>query len=198
MVAWSFVEKARLPSVGFNNRKAMAELARKVIEAGHRRIAMISALTQGNDRALNRVMGVKDVLLEMGLEPDALTLIETPYEIEKGATAFAELMSLAPRPTAVICGNDVLAAGALHEARRRGISVPNQVSITGFEDIELSEIATPALTTVHVPHHEMGRKAAGELIAMVEGTSNGNSTCISTYFVSRCSLTKAPTDPALP
>ena len=191
LVAWSFLPDARQPSVGFNNRKAMCELAQRVIEAGHRRIAMISGFTDGNDRALNRVQGVRDALQAHGIELEALTLIETSYEIEKGAKAFQDLMSLDPRPTAVMCGNDVLAVGALREAQRLGISIPDQVSVTGFDDIELAEIVSPSLTTVHVPHREMGRKAARELIAMVEGTSDGNSTCIRTHVVTRCSLAKA-------
>jgi LacI family transcriptional regulator len=91
-----------------------------------------------------------------------------------------------------MCGNDVLAAGALREAHRLGISVPEQVSVTGFDDIELAEIVTPGLTTVHVPHREMGRKAALELIAMVEGKSEGRSICIDTRLVVRNSLSGPP------
>lgn len=188
LVAWSYAPQAPRPSVGFSNSGAMFELAQRVIEAGHRQIAMISGITVGNDRAKGRVSGVKDALQANGLDPDALTLIETPYEIDKGARAFHELMSRDPRPTVVMCGNDVLAAGALREAHRLGISVPDQVSVTGFDDIELAEIVSPALTTVHVPHREMGRKAARELISMVEGTSEGRSICINTRLVVRQSL----------
>ena len=97
-------------------------------------------------------------------------------------------MARDPRPTAVMCGNDVLAVGALREAGRLGIAVPEQVSITGFDDIELSQIISPALTTVHVPHREMGRRAALELIEMVEGRSPGNSICIATKIIQRNSL----------
>jgi LacI family transcriptional regulator len=131
-------------------------------------------------------------MTENGLNADELTLCETTYEIDKGAEAFGKLMARSPRPTVVMCGNDVLAAGALREAQRLGISVPDQVSVTGFDDIELAEIVTPALTTVHVPHREMGRKAARELIAMVEGTSEGRSICIDTRLVDRCSLAEPP------
>lgn len=192
LVAWSYAPEARQPSVGFSNSGAMFELAQCVIAAGHKRIAMISGIIRGNDRALSRVNGIKDALQASGLSPDALTLIETPYEIDKGARAFRQLMSLDPRPTVVMCGNDVLAAGALREARELGISVPDQVSVTGFDDIELAEIVSPALTTVHVPHREMGRKAACELIAMVEGKSPGRPVCINTKIVTRQSLAEPP------
>ncbi|ATG42659.1 LacI family DNA-binding transcriptional regulator [Phaeobacter piscinae] len=190
LVAWSYAPERSQPSVGFSNKGAMRDLAQTVVDAGHRHIAMISGILQGNDRAQNRVSGVRDAMRSRGLDPAALTLIETPYEIEKGAAAFAELMSHAPRPTVVMCGNDVLAAGALREARSRGIAVPDDVSITGFDDIELAEIVSPALTTVHVPHREMGRKAAQELIAIVEGRSAGQSVCINTTLVTRQSLAR--------
>lgn len=192
LVAWSYDPKAERPSVGFSNLEAMAELARAVISAGHSRIAMISGQTIGNDRAKNRVEGVRKTMTDNGLDASTLTLIETDYEIDKGAEAFAELMAIAPRPTVVMCGNDVLAAGALREAARLGVKVPEEVSVTGFDDIELAEIVSPALTTVHVPHREMGRKAARELTAMVEGKSDGQSICISTRLVNRASLAEPP------
>ncbi|KIC23611.1 MULTISPECIES: LacI family DNA-binding transcriptional regulator [unclassified Leisingera] len=192
LVAWSYDPEAQRPSVGFRNTDAMCELARSVISAGHRRIAMISGMTQGNDRAQGRLQGVRQAMEEGGLDTSDLKVIETAYEIDKGAEAFAQLMDLTPRPTVVICGNDVLAAGAVHEARKLGIKVPEQVSVTGFDDIELAEIVSPALTTVHVPHREMGRKAACELTAMVEGKSEGRTICISTRLVTRDSLAMPP------
>ncbi|MCV2886747.1 LacI family DNA-binding transcriptional regulator [Ruegeria aquimaris] len=192
LVAWSYLPDARQPSVGFSNRDAMFALAQDVINTGHRRIAMISGVTAGNDRAQRRVQGVRDALQANGICADDMRVIETTYEIDSGAHAFRDLMSRTPRPTAIICGNDVLAVGALREARRMDVSVPDEVSITGFDDIELAEIASPALTTVHVPHREMGRKAAQELIAMVNGTSKGVSTCIDTHIVYRASLATPP------
>lgn len=194
LVAWSYDPHMQPPSVGFGNAAAMGELAQSVISAGHRRIAMISGITEGNDRAEARVKGVRQAMADSGLDAQDLQLVETTYEIDKGAEAFGQLMAQSPRPTVVMCGNDVLAAGALREAHRLGISVPQQVSITGFDDIELAEIVTPALTTVHVPHREMGRQAARELIAMVEGRSEGRSICIDTRLVNRASLTAPPAE----
>jgi len=93
--------------------------------------------------------------------------VKTTYGIEEGATAFEQVMKAAPQTTAVFCGNDVLAVGALRRARELGFKVPQDVSIIGFDDIELAEIAYPALTTVHVPHREMGRRAAEALIKLL-------------------------------
>lgn len=95
-----------------------------------------------------------------------------------------------PHKTLIISGNDVLAAGAMRAANRLGISVPDTLSITGFDDIELSEILVPALTTVHVPHREMGRLAAEALLVMSEKPDATIHTELSTYVVERNSLAK--------
>lgn len=171
--AWVYLPDSGQPTVGFDNRESMRALAQQVIDYGHRRISLISGITKGNDRAAARMAGLRDALAANGLDPGAMPVIETPYEIENGAVAFQTLMQAATPPTVVMCGNDVLAAGALRGAREMGLSVPGNVSITGFDDIELARIVTPQITTVHVPHREMGRKAAIALIDMVEKRGTG-------------------------
>ncbi|MEP2533155.1 LacI family DNA-binding transcriptional regulator [Shimia sp.] len=173
LVAWSHNEGAKLHSIGFDNRAAMRTLTESVLEKGHRRIAVVSAKRTGNDRAQQRILGVMDAVAAAGMDSEATTIFETSYGIETGALAFDQLMALATPPTAVICGNDVLAVGAMKRARELGLIVPSDVSITGFDDIELARIVVPALTTVHVPHREMGTKAARILMDMVEGKSGG-------------------------
>ena len=172
VLAWAFSPDENLPAVGFDNRRAMAELATRVLEMGHRNIAYISGIINGNDRARSRLAGLHDALAAHGMDPETLPVIERPYDIDAGADAFEALMQGATRPTAVMCGNDVLAAGALARARQMGLRVPQDVSITGFDDIELAKILHPPLTTVHVPHRLMGRTAAEFLISMVEGNSD--------------------------
>jgi LacI family transcriptional regulator len=169
LVAWSFEAENLYPAIGFDNRAAMAELARLVIGKGHRNIACISAPVAMNDRARGRVEGIRQAMREAGLQENRMRLIETPYAIENGETAFREVMAIAPETTAVMCVNDVLAFGALRAAREMGLSVPEDVSITGFDDIELAALTDPGLTTVHVPHREMGRRAASVLIGMMRG-----------------------------
>lgn len=168
VVAWSFDPDQPQPAVGFNNKTAMAELARQVILHGHRNIACISAPIAANDRARERVAGIRLAMTEAGLVGDQLVLTETPYGIEAGEIAFRSTLAKAPNTTAVMCGNDVLAIGALRAAKEMGLRVPDDISITGFDDIELAMLADPALTTVHVPHREMGRRAASMLIQMVK------------------------------
>ncbi len=193
VVAWAYRAESPMPSIGFSNRRAMKALAEEVIGMGHRDLALITAERAGNDRAGERAEGVLDAMREKGLDPASLQIVETPYAIGNGARAFERLMTGGTRPTAVLCGNDVLAAGALMKAREMGLSVPGDVSVTGFDDIEIAGIVTPALTTVHVPHREMGRKAASLLVALRNGTKSGSAGELATAITWRDSLGPAPT-----
>lgn len=168
IISWTYDANSPRPSVGFDNKAAIAEMATTIIEMGHRNIALISAETSMNDRAYARLLGVKEAMLAAGLNPDDLQVIETPYGIETGAVAFETMIKNTPCPTAVFCGNDVLAVGALRRAHEMGMSVPKDVSIIGFDDIELAQITNPPLTTVHVPHREMGRRAALSLANLLK------------------------------
>ncbi|MEM7189202.1 MAG: LacI family DNA-binding transcriptional regulator [Pseudomonadota bacterium] len=188
LIAWIYADNAPLPCVGFDNYGAMQRLAERVIALGHRRIAMISGINDGNDRARMRVEGVRAALAANGLDPSTLRCIETRYSIECGGEAFDELIASGINPTAIMCGNDVLAVGAIKRAQARSIKVPEDISITGFDDIELSQIIEPELTTVHVPHREMGRKAAEVLIRSLEGEGAGRSIELAPSIRMRASL----------
>jgi len=187
LVAWSHDPAQAIPAIGFDNRAAMAALAREVIGRGHRNIACLSAPVVDNDRARGRIEGIRDAMRAAGLAPETLTVLETPYGIETGAAAFRQLRAAHPDVTAVMCVNDVLAAGALRAARDLGLQVPGDVSITGFDDIELATLVEPALATVHVPHREMGRRAAEMLVAMACG-ADPESTELPTDLRLRASL----------
>lgn len=192
LVAWTHDARGARPSVGFDNRVAMKALTDEILRFGHRRIAVISGLTKGNDRARLRLEGIYDSLRSVGQVTGKLPIIETTYDTESGAIAFEALMSEEHPPTAVICGNDVLGVGAIKRAHELGIDVPGQVSITGFDDLELARIVMPALTTVRVPHRQMGTVAAGILVDMVENDSRGAPVELDTTVKLRASLGPAP------
>ncbi len=175
LIAWAFSRDQDQPSIGFDNRRSMYRLARHVIDLGHSQIGVISGIVKGNDRAAERLEGIRDALRDSGLDPRDLQIIETPYDIRNGQDALDRLMQVNPRITVVMCGNDVLAAGALNRARTRGLTVPDDLSITGFDDIDIAEIVTPSLTTVHVPHREMGRKAAMTLVNILKNSDSTGS-----------------------
>lgn len=193
LAAWVYDPDKPTPSIGFDNKLAMKELTTEVINQGHRNIAMIAAPTATNDRSTARVAGARAAMQEQGLGPEPLTLIETPYGIDTGAAAFAHLMQAPDRPTVVMCGNDVLAVGAIRQAKQMGLNVPDDISITGFDDIELATIVDPALTTVHVPHRQMGQQAANMLTKMVGDNQPAESVQLSTTLCKRGSLGPCPT-----
>ncbi len=165
---WSWAEGADHPFVGFDNRAAAAAMTERVLDYGHRQIALLAGVTKGNDRAAARLAGVQDALAAKGLrlvgDP-----IELRYDLEESAAAAARLLSRDQRPSVLICGNDVIATGALIGVRRLGLRVPQDVSVVGFDDIDLARAVDPPLTTVHVPHRRMGRAAAAMLCAMASG-----------------------------
>lgn len=188
LVAWSFDAAQGQPAIGFDNVNAMAALARLVIRQGHRQIACISAPIATNDRARGRVAGIRLAMSEAGLDADALIVTQTPYGIENGERAFRDIRARAPATTAVMCVNDVLAIGALRAAREMELRVPEDISVTGFDDLEIALLAEPALTTVHVPHREMGRRAASMLIQLVESRQSRESVELPTDIRIRRSL----------
>lgn len=193
LLAWVFSTDYPQTCIGFDNRSAMYALADQVIGLGHTRIGVISGVTDGNDRAAERLAGIQDAVRDAGHDPQAIPVVETPYEIQNGSDALDALLRIDPRLTAVMCANDVLAVGAVRRARELGIAVPTDLSITGFDDIELAQIIEPALTTVHVPHRKMGRQAAHELVQMVEHSSKGVSVKLETFIQNRNSLAAPPT-----
>lgn len=188
VITWAFSAEKDIPAIGFNNRHAMFELTQRVIEFGHSQIGVISGVLDGNDRAKDRLAGIKSAVEKNGLTLSPDQIIETPYGVKSGEAAFEKIMSLPTPPTAVICGNDVLAAGAIRKAQDMGLKVPEDISITGFDDIELASILVPGLTTVHVPHREMGRQAAKALVAMLQGNKDSLSEELDTHVVIRDSL----------
>lgn len=166
---WSVDAEGGPPFVGFDNRAAARAMAELVLAYGHRRIAMIAGIAAGNDRAAARIEGTRDALGASGVALEAPRLVETVYDLEAAAAAATRLMALDHAPTAIICGNDVLAAGALRGVRLSGRRVPEDVSVVGYDDIDLSTVVDPPLTTIRVPHRRMGRAAAEMLLRMIDG-----------------------------
>jgi LacI family transcriptional regulator len=192
LITWAFDATQTRPSVGFDNALAMEQMAREVITLGHRRLGLISAQMAQNDRAAERHLGLCRAMRVAGLDANDLAVVETRYDITDGADVFEAMMRRPNPPTAVFCGNDVLAVGALRRARDMGLSVPADVSITGFDDIDLAEVTFPALTTVHVPHREMGKQAARALAGLVKDGREMAPVVLRTRPVLRDTLGPAP------
>ncbi|WP_297854949.1 LacI family DNA-binding transcriptional regulator [Elioraea sp.] len=166
VVTWSGAAgRGTVSCIGFDNRAAARRLVDHLLQLGHRRIAMIAGPTTGNDRAMARVAGVREALGAAGIALAPPYLTERPYTVPDGHAAALALLSLPEPPTAIVCGNDHLALGALAGVRSLGLSVPHDVSVCGFDDLDFAAYADPPLTTVRVPAAEMGRRAADCLAA---------------------------------
>jgi len=166
-VTYALQDGFGLTSIGFDNARAAALAAEKLHACGHRRFGMLSGITSNNDRAKARVDGFIDALATLGIDPARITVREAPYQIGAARSAMAALLDAAPDISALFCGSDILAIGALHECKQRQIAVPEQLSIIGFDNLEISAYVDPPLTTLNVPAYEMGAEA-GEYICRSE------------------------------
>ena len=175
VLTWCWSDREDLPQVGFCNATASGMAANYLMDIGHRRIAMVSGRTTGNDRASERLRGVREALAERGLKLRQNQVIERPFDLSEGAQAFHQLMTAAEPPTAVLCGSDLFAYGALFEANRMGLRVPKDVSITGFDDTEFASNISPSLTTIHTPRVEMAELTAEFLLTALSGKHTARS-----------------------
>ena len=188
VVAWCDSARDGQLSVGFDNESAAADATHQALMLGHRRIGVIAGETVHNDRARARRDGVVRAVREFGQGARITDLLEVPYLLDDGAQALAGLMARPEVPTVVMCGNDVLAAGAMMQARDMGLALPDDLSFVGFDDIGLARVVTPALATVRVPQIEMGRAAAELLVSRLAGAQVLSSTTFATEFIHRASL----------
>jgi len=195
VLTWSLDESGHHHCVGFNNREVGARVAQYLYNLGHREFAMISGFTAHNDRARNRIIGVREALTARGIVLAPQRVVETSFSVQSGREALHAVLRSAVRPSAVICGNDILAQGALIEAHALGIDVPGALSITGVDDMELSTHMPPGLTTVRIPTAEIGRRAAQHILARLNGEKTETRTELAVELIVRGS-TAPPRSPA--
>lgn len=168
VTTYSYLAGHPIPSIGFDNYAASRELIGYLLGLGHRHLAMVTAHTEGNDRQEARVEAFRDALAEAGhrLKP---IIIERTHAIVEGASALREIRDRHPEVTAIVCNSDVLAIGALAEAKRLGLRVPGDLSVTGHDDQEAAALTVPPLTTIAVPAEAMGVRAAEAILAAGSG-----------------------------
>lgn len=188
---WAYDEEESLPCVGFDHRLATSSVVAHLLQLGHRDFGVVSTVTHENDRARARLAGVRETLRSAGIELPPERIVEKPFSFNEGKDAFARLMKLDRRPTAVVCLNDVLAIGALAGAHEAGLIVPRDVSITGCEDLEVAASVHPGLTTVRYPTSEMGHHAGVLLLAKLRGEAVQTSLTFPTQLIVR-GTTSAP------
>jgi LacI family transcriptional regulator len=131
----------------------------------HKRIAFVAGPLHLKS-ALARKAAFEQSMEEIGLPADLI--VEGDHTLEGGKTALTKLIGLRPRPTAVLCSNDMTAIGVIREAYDLDLSIPSELSVIGFDDIRLAQFTTPPLTTVQMSQHELAKLAFQALISEVE------------------------------
>jgi LacI family transcriptional regulator, repressor for deo operon, udp, cdd, tsx, nupC, and nupG len=154
------------PCISVDNEAATAGAVAHLVALGHRRIAMISGTLAASDRAQQRWRGFLRGMAAAGLEPPAL--VEVPF-VETAADALTRFLAATPRPTALVCSNDLLAIRSIRAAHRSGLQVPGELSVIGFDGIALGEDLTPALSTVVQPNSDIGRRGVELLVKALAG-----------------------------
>lgn len=166
---WNYDANSRLSCVGADNKLAGQFAAQCLLDHGHREIGVVFPPLVDNDRARDRMNGVLETFRAAGVYVQPEWNIESLYSLSDAKNAVTKLLSAKERPTALLCGNDVLAVGACYAAHNEGVGVPDDISIVGIGDFKGSEEMSPALTTVHVPAKEIGGLAGQQLSAMIVG-----------------------------
>jgi LacI family transcriptional regulator len=165
---WNHRKGAPLPCVGADNKAAAAAITGHVVAQGHRDIALMFPDVRSNDRARDRLDGVMECLGAAGVEVPAHRRIECPYDVGVARRLVDSMLERSDLPTAVICGNDIIAHGAYFACQARGVAVPGDLSIAGIGDFGSSAHLYPALTTVRMPARQIGTVAADALIDLIE------------------------------
>lgn len=157
-----------------------------LIALGHRRIAYIGD-EFGYQSDAEREAGFREAHAAAGLEVDEALTARGDGKTKGGIAAMTALLRLQPPPTAVFCYNDMTALGAMHAIQRAGLSVPDDISVAGFDDLPISQYLNPALTTVHQPMREMGRMAMQTLARLMQKEGVAQSLSVQGELVVRAS-----------
>jgi LacI family transcriptional regulator len=159
---------ARIPCVSADHRSGADQAMAHLLGLGHRRIGAITG-PPGWAATEDRLDGYHAALAAAGIDADPTLEVASDFEFAPGIAAAAALLDVSEPPTAIFAFNDAIAAGALVAAHQRGIRVPEDLSIVGFDDIKYATIVSPPLTTVRQPLAEIGRTGVHLLIRLIEG-----------------------------
>lgn len=140
--------------------------ARALVDQGHRRLCMIAGRLAQSDRSKRRYEGFARAIEEAGLPPGML--IELPFETENHRTVLRDVLNRSDRPTGYFCSGDLLALNMVGLFAECGVSVPQDVSVIGFDGIEIGQLLLPGLTTISQPSRSLGRQAVSLLMEHLE------------------------------
>ncbi|MDR0555180.1 MAG: LacI family transcriptional regulator [Treponema sp.] len=185
-----YVEQEPVFAVSTDDRRALYDITKLLIDRGRRRFVLVSNYFSPERRSYRfctrREAGFRAALEEAGIPFNRDMIFSVDYTVEGGIDAARKIAELTPQPDAVVCVSDYIAAGCVMELRELGVSVPDQIAVTGFDDIEIAETCRPRLTTVRQSFEEMGMEAVRMLDALCAGSLNiGRTTCISHSIIER-------------
>jgi LacI family repressor for deo operon, udp, cdd, tsx, nupC, and nupG len=186
------VDDDSMPTVTLDNVGASKAMTEHLIGLGHQRIAVISGPKESPLTAA-RLEGYRTALEGADLACDTSLVTEGDYSLASGAAAATTLLNrTGERPSAIVCFNDEMAIGAMHAIRNTGLSVPADISVTGFDDLSFAAYTDPPLTTILQPTEAFGTKAVALLLDILEGrTGNARHLTLPYELVVRAS-TAAP------
>ena len=160
---------------------------RRLIAAGHRRIGYING-EPWMDASRDRLRGYKRELSAANIAYDSALVRNGNWEPSTGYEFSRELMTLPDPPTAIFCGNDLMALGCYDALKELGLSIPGDVAVIGYDSREIAQYVHPPLTTVLLPHYEMGVEAAECLIDIINGTPTPHRIKVQGQLVERNSV----------
>jgi DNA-binding LacI/PurR family transcriptional regulator len=158
-------------SVMIANTEASLAVTRHLIGLGHRRIAYLGD-RYGDQSDTERFAGYRQAINEVGFAFEPELVVHGDGKPEGASAAMANLLDLPHPPTAVFCYNDMSALGAYRTIRMRGLRIPDDVSVVGFDDLQIMQYTDPPLTTVRQPMHRMGRMAMDTLLQLLSGATS--------------------------
>jgi LacI family transcriptional regulator, galactose operon repressor len=165
------VESAAIPNVSCDDASGVAAAVRHLVELGHRRIAHLAG-PQSTSTGVIRLRAYRQTIADTGAAADdALIEVCDYWTEEEGAAAVRRLLDASAGFTAILAGNDLLALGAYDALEERGLVCPDDVSVVGFNDIRFMDKLRPPLTSVRIPHYEIGAEAARVLLERLANTT---------------------------
>ncbi|HTF96516.1 MAG TPA: LacI family DNA-binding transcriptional regulator [Cellvibrio sp.] len=180
------------PAIRIDNRGAAKSMVNYLISLGHKRIGVISGL-KDNPHAIDRLEGYKEALAEAGIPFEKDLIAEGDFTMWSGLNAAFQFCNMKNRPTAIFSMNDEMAIGAMQTLKNQGIRIPEDISVTGFDDIAYAKYSDPSLTTISQPAEEMGKMAMDMLLKVIEGEPLSQRECVlPTEFIIRKSTGPAP------
>ncbi len=172
VLLYSTVRKGPMSAVGVDNYLGGYKATEHLVELGHTRIAMLAGSFSISDRSFHRWHGYKKCLKDNNIPYDPNMLSQTGFGLGSVKECVQQLLSADIPPTAVFCSNDLVALSAMEGAREMGLSVPEDLSVIGFDDMPLSSYVYPRLTTIYQPAYEMGKRATQILLEQTREESS--------------------------